>query len=346
MRLVVGSLVLAVVVAACSPSQAPTGNQSDAPVGSGGGSDAGTIDASTIDALSAMDACAQLATAKCMKLMTCSPTDLTRRFVDIGTCETREALACTDEQGAVDTAANPGQALMCGDAITASSCTDFLGASAPAACLPPMGPGAGGCAFGAQCDTSFCAVGANAICGECRATPVVGTSCATSSCGSGLICAPGNKLCVMPGVANAQCNQTAPCGNGFTCVGTTNNTPGRCQPEITALDGQCDVRHNQRADCSTDDGLACSGNTNRCVALGLAQAGGKCDFVNNVKTVCTGGAACIEANGATVGTCVAPAGDGSACDTSKGPDCLTPARCVPTSGTAGTCELPGLLVCQ
>jgi hypothetical protein len=341
-----GALLLTAATA-CSPSQSNPGGQSDAPVGSGS-SDGGVIDASTIDSLSAMDACAQLAMAKCAKLMSCSPTDLTRRFADVGTCTTREALACTDQQEAVDTAATTGQAVQCSTAITASSCTDFLGATAPAACLAPDGPGAGGCAFGAQCDTSFCSVGANAVCGECVATPVVGTSCATSSCGSGLVCAPGNKLCAVPGAANAQCNETAPCSNGLTCVGTTKNNPGRCQPELTAANGQCDAKHNSRADCSADDGLACNANTGRCVALGLAAAGGKCGEINNVKTVCTAGSECFTPTGQQTGTCLAPAGDGSACNLTAGPDCLTPARCVPTGGTgsAGTCELPGLQVCQ
>jgi hypothetical protein len=40
------------------------------------------------------------------------------------------------------------------------------------------------------------------------------------------------------------------------------------------------------------------------------------------------------------GTCKADAADGAACDVALGPNCTTPARCVPTSGTAGTCVVP------
>jgi hypothetical protein len=41
-----------------------------------------------------------------------------------------------------------------------------------------------------------------------------------------------------------------------------------------------------------------------------------------------------------MGLCVAPAADGSACNTDSGPDCETPAKCV-----GGTCQLPGSMSC-
>src|SRR4051794_39191891 len=55
--------------------------------------------------LSRDQACADLATARCGALMTCSAPDLARRWPDIATCEAREKLACTDALAAPQTAA-------------------------------------------------------------------------------------------------------------------------------------------------------------------------------------------------------------------------------------------------
>jgi hypothetical protein len=46
------------------------------------------------------------------------------------------------------------------------------------------------------------------------------------------------------------------------------------------------------------------------------------------------------------GVCLAVAADGTACDTSNGPYCEPPARCITTGGdTSGTCQLLGSAVC-
>ncbi len=332
------ALVIALVVA-CSPS---TSVQSD-----GATSDTPHGDGATIDSPSGMTACAQLAIARCMKLQTCSMSDLTRRFGDVGTCETREALACEEVQNAPDSAETPADALACGMALQASSCTDFLGNVEPPACAVPAGPGAGGCSFSAQCQTTFCAIGALALCGQCRDVPQVGTGCAASGCGPNLLCSEDNT-CQVPGKQNAPCGRPVPCANGFSCVGATmDNTNGRCQPEIATLGGQCDFTKRNRAACNADLGLTCNLGNNQCVNLPHVAVGQPCGIVNNVDTSCTAGATCQIPTGKQTGKCVAPAADGAACDSANGPDCLFPSRCIPTAppATAGTCKFLGSMAC-
>jgi hypothetical protein len=335
---------LFVAIAACEPSSAP--NQ---PGGDAHGSDSGLGgggDASTVDALLAGQACASEAAARCGKLMSCSPADLSRRFGDVATCEAREALACSNGVAAPDTGTTPGTALACGEALTALTCADFLGKDPPAACFPP-GPNSGTCAFAAQCSTSFCSVGANALCGVCQAQPAVGASCAASGCGQTLVCDGNDHLCAMPVAANGACNPTLPCDHGLACVGDTKTTNGTCKPVLTTVGAACDQTRKTRANCSGDDGLTCNTNTNKCVAQPLVAAGAPCGPISGVQTDCSAGASCVIPSNKTIGTCVAPAIDGAACDTKAGPDCLTPARCIPAAppGTAGTCQLPGSKSC-
>jgi hypothetical protein len=333
------ALVIAFVVACSSTT---TNVQSDA---TGDGTPHG--DGSTVDSLTSMQACAQLATDRCMKLQMCSMSDLVRRFGDLGTCETREALGCQQAQNAPDTAETPAQALACSMAIATGSCAEFLGNTPPTACQPMPGPEAGGCSFSAQCQTTFCALGAFALCGQCRDVPQVGTDCSASGCGPNLLCSAANQ-CQVPGTLNSPCGHPAPCANGFSCVGATNNQAnGRCQTEIATLGGSCDFTHRNRAGCNADQGLTCSLATGKCVNLAHVAAGAACGIVNNVDTACTAGATCQIPTGQKTGKCVAPAADSAACDSAKGPDCFFPARCIPTAppGTAGTCKLLGSMAC-
>lgn len=334
-----------VALAACQPTQTAIDPGSiDSAMGSG------SADASTIDALSAAQACDALAKSRCEKLMSCSPADLLHNFGDVSTCETRDALACNAGEAAVDTGATPETALACAGALTAMTCGDFLASkSPPAACLPPAGPGNGTCAFAAQCVTSYCGIGAEALCGTCQDQPMVGTSCQNKGCGDALICAQATHLCEIPGTANSACDRTLPCGNGFSCVGAiaAQNKKGTCQAEVTTAGGTCDSQHKVKPGCSGDDGLTCNTATNKCVPKPLVAAGMPCGQINNVSTGCAAAASCVIAANQTVGTCVAPAADGAACDTKNGPDCFEPARCIPTAppGTAGTCRFPGSQTC-
>jgi len=332
------ALVIAFVVA-CTPKSNAQGDDDGSDAHSQG-------DGSTVDSLTSAQACAQLAMDRCMLLQMCSMSDLVRRFGDLGTCVTREAMACQAVQDAPDGGETPQDALACATAIVASTCDDFLNKPTPAACDPAAGNGAGGCAFSAQCQTTFCAIGAFALCGQCRNVPVVGTGCGASGCGPDLLCSIANT-CQIPGTLNSQCGRTLPCSNGLSCVGATATTNGRCQTEITTLGGQCDFTKKNRAACNADLGLTCSLATNQCVNLPHVAVGANCGIVNNVDTACTAGATCQIPTGQQTGKCVAPAADGAACDTKNGPDCLFPARCIPSSPTvtAGTCKFLGSMAC-
>ena len=56
---------------------------------------------------------------------------------------------------------------------------------------------------------------------------------------------------------------------------------------------------------------------------------------------CANGGNCYTVSG----TCKAAAADGAACDTAAGPPCMTPARCVTSGSTAGTCTVPSGSMC-
>jgi hypothetical protein len=82
-----------------------------------------------------------------------------------------------------------------------------------------------------------------------------------------------------------------------------------------------------------------------CVAAPYVGAGGACGDVSNKIVLCNGASICFGASGTTPGTCKAIALEGQACDTSAGPSCMAPARCVTTASTAGTCQLPDPATC-
>jgi hypothetical protein len=328
-----------VVVFACSPSSpSPVQSGDDAPMTQPGDA---VVDG--VDALLDNDACTALATARCTQLMTCSIADLYKSYGTVAQCEARELLACNDALAAPDTGATPGGQMACGSAIAAETCAVYLAGTVPAEC-DAVGPGTGTCSFSAQCATSFCALGANALCGLCQADPVAGASCAASSCGKTLIC--NSKLvCTVPAQQGQTCNATTPCDNGLACVGTGGT--GSCKVLAATLGAGCDPTHKTAPPCNGDLGLTCSEATDKCVAQPIVSAGSACGIVSNVDTACGSGAACVIPTMQTKGTCVAPAGDGSACDTKAGPNCLFPARCIPTAppATAGTCQLLGSVSC-
>ena len=326
-----------VVVFACSPSTtSPIQGDDDAPVAPTDGV------TNTVDAILANDACTSLATARCTQLMTCSPADLSKAYGTMAECLARELLACDDALAAPDTGATPGGQIACGSAIAAETCAVFLTGAVPTEC-DAAGSDSGTCAFAAQCSTSFCAIGANALCGLCQAEPVAGQSCAASGCGQSLVC--NSKLvCIAPAQLGKTCNATTPCDNGMACVGQGGT--GTCKALLTTLGASCDPTHKTAPPCDGDFGLTCSEANDKCVAQPIVAAGSACGIVSNVDTACGSGAACVIPSGQTKGACVAPAADGSACDTKAGPDCLFPARCIPTgSGTAGTCQLAGSKTC-
>src|SRR3569623_2117911 len=163
--------------------------------------------------LSREQACTVLATARCGQLETCCPAELTRRWPDASTCESREKLACMDARAAPRTAATPTSDKACADALTAETCDAFLTTAAPPdGCLPqhgPLGSGAA-CAFSAECATGFCSVADDALCATCAEVPAAGASCATSGCGPTMTCVKTTMTCQVPGTANSACSKDMP----------------------------------------------------------------------------------------------------------------------------------------
>src|SRR5580704_6993729 len=227
-------LTAAVVVLAACSGDAPPAAQNDGP--------AQTTDAMAsdgVDASSTADACTMLATAHCTQLMTCSPSDLNEQFGTLAVCLARQTLACNNELAAADTGASPSGVIACGAALTAEACPAFLGKGSPAACVF-AGPNDGTCAFAAQCGTSFCSIGADALCGVCQDDPAPGAACTANGCGPTLGCESNNSLCETLAESGQACNPTTPCDHGLACVGDTKTQNGSCKPEIATLGGACD----------------------------------------------------------------------------------------------------------
>jgi hypothetical protein len=302
----------------------------------------------TVDALSADDACSQISTARCTHLQGCSAALLERRWADVTQCEMREKLACTNALAVAGIGATPESTVACAQALAATTCDDFLFGDTPQACLPQMGPGATGapCEFAAQCASAFCALAPNTACGTCQAAPVAGSSCAAQGCGPTMVCVASTMQCAVPLDVGGACSRTAPCRDGLACVGATMTAPGTCTARATTVGALCDPQHRTGTDCNGAAGVTCDTTTRMCVMQPYVAAPMTCGLIAGVDTLCTAAASCEIPIGQTTGTCVAPAGDGAACDITNGPDCLFPARCV-TDGVSntGTCQLPGATTC-
>lgn len=294
--------------------------------------------------LTADKACTDVAAARCTQIMTCSAADLSRRWPDLATCEAREKLACTEGLSAPNTGASPSSVDACSTALTAQTCSAYLaGFMPPTQCLAQSGPAAAGaaCGFAAQCKSGFCAIATGSLCGTCANLPAVGDSCATSGCGPTLECVASTMTCQMPLAANGSCSKSAPCGGGLSCVGATGTANGTCMPEGTTAGAACDVARKTAPGCSASAGLTCDSGSKMCVTQPLVAAGQPCGVTGTTFTGCLAGATCFFAAGSNMGTCMAPAADGGACDTTLGPDCEFPARCI-----SGTCQLPGSMTCM
>lgn len=291
---------------------------------------------------SADSACADVAHARCARLAACSAVAVQIRYGDEATCEARERQNCSDAQAAPGTGNNPQRTEDCSQAFGGWSCTDFLNSTnIPAACVQVTGSVATGaaCAFSGQCQTGFCAIAPGSACGTCAAAPVAGASCAAlTSCGQGLSCNGQTKTCVAPATTvGASCGTGAPCGAGLGCA------DGMCQASATQLGATCDP---SGPGCDRNAGLVCNRKTKLCATATIAAAGQPCGDVENQTAFCGASATCVGASGSTPGMCVAAAADGAACDLASGPACEQLARCIVSSGTAGTCRMSAAALCM
>lgn len=292
-------------------------------------------------------ACAKLAAARCERVGTCNADGIEVRYGDLATCQSAQKAACMNSLAASSTGATPTTANACADALPGVACSDYNNNLLPVACQPAVGKLAAGaaCAFSAQCQSQFCGIDKNASCGVCQPQPQVNDSCASlDSCGPGLTCVAKGTVCAAenPKVGDI-CDADTPCGSGFSCVGSKAATAtaaavsGACQPAVASAGAACDSKKKTGPGCDPAKGLTCDPTSMLCIAAVVASAGQACD---GDLTVCAAAATCVIPTGATMGTCVAPAADGAACDTANGPGCLTLSRCIITgTGTSGTCEL-------
>ena len=318
-----------------------------------GGKSSDTTSPTPADAGPTADqACTDVAKARCAKFSSCEAIGLSLRFADEASCETREKAACTSSLAAAGTGATPSGVEACVAAFPGWACADWGNGVAPDACKPATGSLTSGasCLFSGQCQSAWCSVPKGAACGSCAPQPKAGDSCASgASCGPSMACTTDTQLCapLITAVGGA-CDANDLCGFGLGCVGASGTAKGSCQAIGTALDAACDSKATKAPRCARYAGLWCS--TAKCAKANLATAGQPCGLVDaTTYAICTGGGDCDIPAGTPKGTCRAPSADGAACDSSAGPYCQNPARCMGTAseaGVSGACQMPSATSCK
>jgi hypothetical protein len=295
-------------------------------------------------------ACSDLAAARCAKRMSCGSTSIQRVYGDLNTCLAREKLICVNSLAAKSTGNSAANAENCAAAYAGQSCADFFVGNPPAVCVYTGTLASGtSCAFAGQCSTTYCVNEKVTQCGTCGAAP--SGACDATTCARGQECfndtVAMTMSCITPGSMGSPCNRTNPCQAGLSCVGATMMAMGSCQTAATMMGAACDPRQQMMPGCDANQGLYCNATSKTCQALAYVGDGAPCgQLADGTDAACTAGGECILATGSRMGTCKAPAADGAACDTSSGPPCLSPARCVTGgSGTAGTCMIADASKC-
>jgi hypothetical protein len=300
--------------------------------------------------VTASQACADLAAARCQKMQQCNPQGILNTYGDLATCESRQSATCVSNLAAPQTANSASHTEDCAQATPSVTCSDFALGNVPPACQPPAGPRDAGspCSVSAQCATAFCLTPRTSSCGTCEVQPAVGSSCANNGCGPGLVCDSKTLLCAMPLGAGGSCDDSSVCGPGFTCIGNSSTANGTCTALATAVGANCDLA-DAGTRCDGRLGLYCNVPQGRvCAQVGNAAATLACGTIDGGVIDCTAGAFCERPGNSRSGVCVAPASESAACDTADGPTCSSPARCVLTiaGGTAGTCITTNPTVCN
>ncbi len=300
------ALVLAGTVGACSSSSSTTGG--------------GTPEQACGDALAAF----------CNRAQSCAPFFIQAAFGDVATCIARQKLTCHTRVTATGSGATASKLEACSQALAAASCDDILSGNTPAACQISGSLGAGtACGDDSQCAAGYCKKSTGS-CGVCSARSKAGEACAgTADCTPGLAC---QGTCVMPGAAGAACSASQPCQGSLVCLVTAG--AGTCTIPVGA-GAACDP---QSQNCDSRQGLFCNPLTTACATVQVVANGGACGLTGGSFSVCTAAGKC---SGALAGTCLAAAADGAACDTTNGPNCVSPATCI-----NGLCQLPDPSSCR
>lgn len=269
------------------------------------------------------------------------------RYGDVATCQRRMTDNCVAALRARDTGNSAAAVRDCAAAIPSATCDAFEGGTV-AACAPKAGARMNGaaCTYSAQCQSTFCQLTRGTGCGTCAAPSKAGDACATVTCSRGFTCAA-NDTCQPDGALSATCGRDLPCGYGLSCVTPMRAMSGTCQTAVSTVGAACDPRRETGPGCAAWARLTCDATSRTCVDEPLAQPGQPCGVIGGVVTGCAGAATCIGASGMTPGSCKALALEGQPCDTTAGPACMSPARCITGGGTAtaGTCQLPDATTC-
>jgi hypothetical protein len=284
-------------------------------------------------------ACRAYASAICSQTHTCSPSLFELRWPDFSTCTQYTAINCINSTIAPSSGETVTSLQNCTNALQANAweCSDlYANINPPTACAPPAGslPNGSVCAKSAQCQSGYCGADTGVTCGKCAAPPAPGTACQASAfCGLGSYCNDQN-VCMAHAVANAACSSHQTCVPGYNCV---SNVCTQGQPTEGA---QCGVAG--AATCSEIAGLDCNYQTQACAPMLIVAANQPCNSVlfGQMYSHCGGGAQCSN------GFCTATAALGQPCDTAAGPFCISPARCIATNGTAGTCTITDATTCN
>jgi hypothetical protein len=291
-------------------------------------SDAGT----DAPAVTAADACAQVAQALCNALNTCAPFFVSEQYGDEATCISRATLSCMTDQGTSGIARTPNDLVACAKAAVGISCSDALAGNYPAACDPQPGTIINGMACGSnlQCQSTYC--NKTGACGVCGPRQAASGACTTNdACNKGLVCA--SSVCVAPAGMGEACNLPGqPCRSDLAC--SASQGPGMCVAK-EGVGGNCTANSDL---CDFTKGSICNtlATPKVCITINIAKPGDKCSLAS--KTGCVGG---IDPCSSILlgGVCANPAVDGAACG---GNDvCIPPATCVDK-----VCRLPSAPNCM
>jgi hypothetical protein len=302
---------------------------------------------------------------------------------DPQTCIARQTLACTDGLIAPGTGNSPTKVEACVAEFGGYTCQKFFDNQPPTECAV-TGSHANGasCTFNGQCLSGYCQGTKTSVCGACADPPAVGADCSASVCWQGQRCLASTQKCAAVVAMNGVCDATHPCDRGFVCFGAdaATSTSGTCLAAGTHVGQSCG---GTLPACDPTLGLYCGGpaGAKTCMQVVYGTATGSPDggadassagkdagpagadagagvpcgvLPSGTHVGCVAGG-CYTATGVASGTdlgaCKPFAADNAACDSTVGPDCMPPARCVATGGgstdggSAGTCLVPTASMC-
>jgi hypothetical protein len=297
-----------------------------------GGVSAATDSGVDAPAVTAAEACNQVAKALCDALNGCAPFIVSEQYGDEATCIARAALSCMTDQSTSGIARTPNDLVACAKAAAGISCTDALSGNYPSACDPKPGTIIDGMACGSnlQCQSTYChKTDACGVCGERQDEQ--GPCASNDACKKGLVCA--SSICVKPSDMGKACNlPSQPCRSDLACSSST--APGTCIARVGA--GAACGDNGDLCDFTTGNICNIFATPKVCITINVAKPGDKCSVAT--RTACVGGTDPCSSL-LLGGVCANPAQDGAACG---GNDvCIPPATCVNK-----ICRLPSAPNCM